>query len=95
MARDGIVRVRIVVSGRVQGVGFRYATIAEARRLGLAGWARNVPDGSVEVVAEGEAAAVQALVAWCRHGPPSARVHHVAHAEVARDEPVGQFGVRW
>ena len=48
-------RKRIVVRGRVQGVGFRYATVSEARRLGLHGWARNAPDGSVEIVAEGDA----------------------------------------
>ena len=52
--------MRIIVRGRVQGVGFRYATVSEARRLGLAGWARNAPDGSVEILAEGDPAAVRA-----------------------------------
>jgi acylphosphatase len=92
---DGIVRVRIVVSGRVQGVGFRWATVSEARRLGLAGWARNLPDGGVEIVAEGEADAVGALIVWCGQGPPSARVRTVAHAQASRDEPLKEFGVRW
>jgi acylphosphatase len=88
-------RVRIVVRGRVQGVGFRYATVSEARRLGLAGWARNAADGSVEILAEGAAAAVRDLIAWCRTGPPSARVVSVEHGEEAGDESLGQFGVRW
>jgi len=92
---DAVLRVRIVVSGRVQGVGFRYATINEARRLALAGWARNAPDGSVEIVAEGAPDAVRALIAWCGQGPPSARVRNVVHSEVERDQPLGGFGVRW
>jgi acylphosphatase len=88
------VRVRIVVRGRVQGVGFRYATVTEARRLGLAGWARNLPDGSVEILAEGAPAAVEALVAWCGHGPPSARVDTVHHAAVEGGDAMQPFGVR-
>lgn len=66
-----------VVSGRVQGVGFRAATRREALRLGLQGHARNLPDGRVEVLAAGEADAVAALVEWLHHGPPSARVEAV------------------
>lgn len=90
-----LTRVQIVVTGQVQGVGFRYATVIEARRLGLGGWARNRPDGSVEIVADGTADAVRALIAWCRTGPPMARVRHVTHDEIARDAPLGEFGVRW
>lgn len=90
-----MIRVRIVVSGRVQGVGFRYAAITEARRLGLLGWARNVSDGTVEIVAEGDPDAVQALVAWCHSGPPSARVSGVRHADIPRDGALGEFGVKW
>ena len=89
------VRMRIVVSGRVQGVGFRYATVTEARRLGLVGWTRNAPDGSVEIVAEGELADIRALVAWCQTGPPMARVRNVVHAEVPRDTQLNEFGMRW
>jgi acylphosphatase len=87
-------RVRIVVRGRVQGVGFRYATVNEARRLGLAGWARNTPDGMVEIVAEGPAAAVQSLIDWCAHGPPSARVRDVQQTVIEAGEPLQTFGVR-
>jgi acylphosphatase len=67
-------RARVVVNGRVQGVGFRQQALAEAGRLGLSGWVRNLPDGRVEALAEGEKEAVEALLAWCRHGPRLARV---------------------
>ncbi len=71
---DAMVRTRVIVRGRVQGVAFRLATEREARARGLAGFVRNLPDGGVEAVFEGRAAAVEALVAWCRRGPPAARV---------------------
>jgi acylphosphatase len=68
-------RVRIVVTGRVQGVAFRQATVDAAHRIGgLTGWVRNRPDGSVEVLAEGERAALEALAAFCGRGPRLARV---------------------
>lgn len=70
-------RVRLRITGRVQGVWYRGATEAEARRLGVDGWVRNLPDGSVEALVQGEPAAVRALVAWCRSGPPGARVADV------------------
>jgi acylphosphatase len=75
----------IRVHGRVQGVWYRAATADEARRLGLGGAVSNLPDGSVEVVASGPRAALERLIAWCRRGPPLARVDAV---EVAwHDEP--------
>lgn len=67
-------RIHLFVSGTVQGVGFRYATYREARRLGLVGWVRNTPDGRVEVLAEGKGDAIAQLEYWCRQGPPSAHV---------------------
>jgi len=70
-------RVHVVVSGRVQGVAFRAYTVDEARDLGVRGWVRNLPDGRVEAEAEGERPAVEALVAFCRRGPPAARVEGV------------------
>lgn len=66
------------IDGRVQGVFFRASTMDQAMRLGLKGWVRNCPDGSVEVVAEGQKKSIDDLVAWCRHGPPGARVGNVA-----------------
>ena len=74
-------QLHIKVTGRVQGVCFRMYTCMEANRLGVTGWVRNCDDGSVELVAEGESDAVDALAAWCRHGPPSARVNAVTATE--------------
>jgi acylphosphatase len=67
-------RARVVVNGRVQGVGYRQHAAAEAERLGVTGWVRNLPDGRVEALAEGDKEAVDALLAWCRRGPRLARV---------------------
>ena len=78
-------RVRLRVIGRVQGVWYRGATEREALRLGVEGWVRNLPDGSVEALLEGDAEAVRALAAWCRRGPTGARVTNV----VETIEPVG------
>ena len=72
------VRARIVVTGRVQGVCFRWETRAEAAHLGVAGWVRNRSDGAVEGVFEGPKPAVDALIQWCHHGPPAASVFKVA-----------------
>ena len=68
------IRVRAVVSGRVQGVCFRAETQKQASKLSLTGWVRNLPDGGVEVLVEGEEQRVQQLIAWCRQGPPRSRV---------------------
>jgi acylphosphatase len=67
-------RLRAVVRGRVQGVGFRASAASEARRLQLTGWVRNQLDGTVETEAEGDDAAVEAFLAWLRRGPSYARV---------------------
>ncbi len=90
-----VIRVRLLVSGRVQGVAFRQSTVDEARRLGVAGWVKNLPDGRVEAVVEGERSRVEALVAWCRRGPRLARVDGVA---VTPEEPrgdAGPFDIAW
>jgi acylphosphatase len=65
------------IAGRVQGVGFRYALQREALARGLAGWVRNRRDGTVEALLQGDAAAVDAVAAWARRGPPAARVERV------------------
>jgi acylphosphatase len=70
-------RVYVVVEGRVQGVFFRASCAREARRLGLSGFVRNRADGAVEAEFEGRPDEVEAMVAWCRQGPPSARVEDV------------------
>jgi acylphosphatase len=68
---------RYVISGRVQGVGYRYFTEAVAGREGIHGWVRNLPGGSVEVFAEGDADAIERFERAIRHGPPGARVDDV------------------
>jgi acylphosphatase len=84
-------RARVLVSGRVQGVGFRMATIERARSRGVAGQVRNRADGAVEAVFEGEADAVDALIAWCSRGPTGARVDDV---KVDLETPTGATGFR-
>jgi len=71
------------VTGRVQGVCYRASTVDEARDRGLTGWVRNLADGSVELEAQGDDASVAALLAWCAHGPPAARVAGVAVDDLA------------
>jgi acylphosphatase len=91
-----MVRRRVVVHGRVQGVFFRGATRAEARAAGLAGFVRNRPDGSVEAVFEGPAERVAELVAFCHRGPPAARVERVEVFEESPQGLAGSFAVeRW
>jgi acylphosphatase len=70
-------RIHLVVRGRVQGVFFRASAQREARQLGLTGWVKNRPDGSVEAVAEGEEDQVKDFLAWAQHGPTTARVDNV------------------
>lgn len=67
----------LIIAGRVQGVFFRLETQRAASRLGVDGWVRNLPDGTVEAFLEGERQAVEALVDWCRQGPAQARVDEV------------------
>lgn len=73
---------RFLISGRVQGVFFRGSTQTEARRLGITGWAENLPDGRVEVLACGDEKALVALAEWLHHGPPRARVASVTAKDV-------------
>lgn len=88
----GVVRRRVVVRGAVQGVGFRASCARRAEALGLAGSVRNRPDGTVEAVFEGDPDAVDSMVAWCRGGPPMARV---AGVEVSDEAPRGEAGFSW
>lgn len=87
-------QVRIVVRGRVQGVGFRYSATDRARDLGVGGWVRNRADGAVEVVAQGSEDAVDAFVAWCGHGPGSARVDEVSVTAEPVSDGLSEFTTR-
>ncbi len=80
---------RFLVSGRVQGVGFRWSALAEAERIGVAGWVRNLPSGEVEALVAGDDGAVERMADWLRHGPPGARVDGLASAPAdASDAPL-------
>jgi acylphosphatase len=91
--REPVVRVHLRVVGRVQGVGFRWATQDEAERLGLRGWVRNTDDGSVEVVAEGDEEVVDRFLAWCRRGPTGARVDRVHERRTAATGEFERFKI--
>ena len=82
-------RVRLVISGKVQGVCFRTYACEEARAGGIRGWVRNRSNGSVELLAEGEETALADLAAWCRRGPPHADVRGVT---ASSGEATGEFG---
>ncbi|MDH6108712.1 acylphosphatase [Kitasatospora sp. MAP12-15] len=84
-----MIRSRLIVSGEVQGVYFRDTCRSTAREHGVAGWVRNLPDGTVEAVFEGEATAVERLVTWARRGPYAAVV---AGVRVHEEEPEGLVG---
>lgn len=81
-------RVLIQVAGRVQGVFFRASTRDKAQSLGLGGWVRNLPNGDVELLAEGEAGAIARLLAWCHTGPKLARVDT---CRINYQRPTGEF----
>jgi acylphosphatase len=88
MPESNLARAHVFVSGRVQGVNFRWYTQQTAQDLGVSGWVRNLWDGRVEAIFEGEEKAVQRAVNWCHAGAPSARVDRV---EVSYEEPTGEF----
>ena len=87
--------VHVSVAGRVQGVGFRDALQAQAIRHGVRGWVRNRRDGSVEAIFQGDAAAVEALLAWTRRGPPAARVDAVTARPATGDLDRPYEGFDW
>jgi acylphosphatase len=84
----------LVVRGRVQGVGFRWSAMSEANRLGVAGWARNLPDGRVEVHAQGNPQAVMALVEWLRGGPSGAVVASLTEEPTLPEAGLEAFEIR-
>jgi acylphosphatase len=81
-------RTSVIVHGRVQGVAFRHHTCQRALELGVTGWVRNLPDGSVEGLFEGDGAAVATLVEWCRSGPPAAQVQRL---DLSEENYTGEF----
>jgi acylphosphatase len=90
----GRARLHLIVRGRVQGVGFRFAAYDEAKDLALAGWVRNLATGDVEIVAEGSRENLQMLAAWAHQGPPSARVTGVREEWSDFTREFNEFRVR-
>jgi acylphosphatase len=83
----------LLIEGRVQGVGYRVSFADKARALGLAGWVCNRMDGSVEAVVAGDAAALEALLAWARQGPPAAKVRKLSVEDVAEPAGAAEFKI--
>ncbi len=86
--------LRLIVSGRVQGVAFRYYARRAAASLGVRGYVRNLPGGEVEIVAEGPPEAVDKLASWARNGPPLARVSGMEAVELQATVGYSEFSVR-
>lgn len=84
-----MIRRRLVITGRVQGVFYRGWMVGQARALGIEGWVRNRADGSVEAVVAGAPEAVEAIIARCREGPSAARVDHIAIDDAAPEDLEG------
>ena len=84
----GKARAHIVITGRVQGVFYRVNTKRMADKLGVKGWIRNLPDGRVEAVFEGDESSVKRLISWCWIGPPGAKVTNI---EVEWEEYLGEY----
>jgi acylphosphatase len=81
-------RVHLIIKGVVQGVGFRHSTRMQASQLGLTGYVKNLPDGNVEVIAEGPSQAVNELLEWAKQGPPTAQVKQI---DIDYEEANGEF----
>ena len=86
-------RLRVRLYGRVQGVGFRYRAAERAMDLGLTGWVRNLPDGSVEVEAQGPSEQLRQFLDWLGHGPPAARVSRVVESGRAAESGEAEFRI--
>jgi acylphosphatase len=86
---ESVTTIRVIITGRVQGVWYRGWTVDEARERGLSGWVRNRRDGSVEALLSGPEAVVRAMIERCREGPPAARVDRVVEAPESAPAEVG------
>jgi acylphosphatase len=94
MMEDKYIHMNIRVSGSVQGVGFRYAAMRAAVKMGIRGFVRNLPDGDVYIEAEGEKNSMDKFISWCRKGPPYAWVEHVEVSEKRWEDFAAGFDIR-
>lgn len=90
-SKANIETLRVRVTGKVQGVGFRMAAVRQAHSLGVAGWVRNLEDGSVEALLQGEHDRIDQMLSWMRMGPPSAQVTDIASDDVQEDRHYDRF----
>ncbi len=90
-AHHSLETLSVFIEGRVQGVGFRAAAVRQAHQLGLGGWIRNLADGRVEVLIQGEHPQIDRMLSWLLLGPPGARVTGVTHEEVRTDRHYDRF----
>ncbi len=90
--KSSMIRAHVYISGKVQGVGYRLSTQSEAVKLGIKGWVRNVPNGSVEAIFEGGPTAIEQMIQWCYEGPPAAVVRDV-QVEYETPEGLSEFQV--
>ena len=88
-----LMSVHLIVQGKVQGVWFRAGTQEQAKHLGLSGWVKNCPDGTVEIHAEGEKETLEKFVDWCRKGPPAAQVSTL-EIECVKPQRLTDFEIR-
>ena len=89
-----MVRARLLISGIVQGVGYRWSCNREAKSIGLTGWVRNLPDGRVEAVLQGTREQVERMIKWCYRGPSEAQVSDIAVSYEDALEDFKDFGIR-
>lgn len=87
--------LHLIIKGKVQGVNFRMATVAQAKHIGLTGWVRNLPDGSVETVAMGDEKNLQAFKIWCQRGPARAQVTEVIVIDSLIKDKFDCFDIRF
>lgn len=90
-SRTNVETLSVRVTGKVQGVGFRMATVRQAHSLGIAGWVRNLEDGAVEALLQGTHDRIDQMLSWLRVGPPAARVDEIESQEVHSDRRYDRF----
>lgn len=89
--RQAVESLSVHIEGKVQGVGFRAATVRQAHELGIGGWVRNLSDGRVQALIQGDHAAVDRMLSWFLQGPPAAHVKNVTHEDVATERFYERF----
>lgn len=87
--------VHITINGKVQGIWFRANTKQKAEQLGITGWVKNIPNGSVEAIFEGEENCIKEMIDWCQHGPPQAKVENIEIKEQSITNGFDEFLIKY